>query len=123
MAEINKDQLCGLLRLKPSLEDVAAFFKCSPTTIQRFITAEYQISFRELREREMVHTRHDLIRKAIARADKSDTMLIFCLKNLCGWRDKQDDTPKEESQTTQPIILTDEQLKQLVKAARGLKAV
>jgi hypothetical protein len=95
------NQLQALMRLKPTAEDCAAFFQCSVDTIERRIK-EYTttdelpdgLSFAEFREQNMVHTRFSLIRTALKKADSGDnTMLIFSLKNLCGWRDKQ---PGEE---------------------------
>jgi len=39
----------------------------------------------------MSHTRYALIQKAISEAlNGNTTMLIFSLKNLCGWADKQE---------------------------------
>lgn len=91
MAEIDKPKLENLMRLKPTLEDTAAFFEVSARTIERFIRTEYDLTFVEFRQQRMVHTRHALVRKALEKALKGDnTMLIFCLKNLCGWSDKQD---------------------------------
>jgi hypothetical protein len=83
---IDKNQLKHLMRLKPSLEDTAAFFECTRRTIERTIRAEYDLTFFEFREQHMVHTRFNIIRKAIEKAESGDNvMLIFCLKNLCGW--------------------------------------
>lgn len=99
--EIDLKQLQALMRFKPSLEDCAAFFKCSGDTVERRIK-EHTISdenpngltFAEFREQNMVHTRFGLVRTALKKADGGDNvMLIFCLKNLCGWKDKQ---PGEE---------------------------
>jgi AraC-like DNA-binding protein len=86
--EIDLDQLSALCRMKPTLEDCAAFFKCSTDTVERRIREATELTFAEFREQSLVHTRFDLIRKAIKKADQSDTMHIFCLKNLCGWADK-----------------------------------
>lgn len=81
-------QLKALCRMKPTQSDCAAFFKCSLDTIERFIRKETGLTYAEFRDQSMVHTRFDLIRKAIKRSDVSDTMHIFCLKNLCDWTDK-----------------------------------
>jgi AraC-like DNA-binding protein len=90
--DIDMDQLAALCRMKPTQEDCAAFFKCSPDTIANKIKDETGLTFSEFREQSLVHTRFDLIRKAIKKADHSDTMHIFCLKNLCGWSDKTEAT-------------------------------
>src|SRR5687768_11361422 len=91
-ADIDPSKLKEFMRLKPTLADTAAFFECSERTIERFIKDKFEITFVEFRERNMVHTRMSIVRTAISKAQRGDnTMLIFCLKNLCGWRDKQPD--------------------------------
>ena len=86
---INQNQIAALMRLKPTLKDTAAFFKCSEKTIERFIRDKHNLTFVDFRDQNMVHTRHGIIRKAIEKALAGDnTMLIFCLKNLCGWKDR-----------------------------------
>lgn len=88
---IDSEQLEALMRMKPTLEDTAAFFKCSPDTIERHIKNSTGLSFAEFRQQKAVTTRFDLIRTAIQKALNGDNvMLIFCLKNLCGWQDKRE---------------------------------
>jgi len=87
--EVDMEQLGALCRMKPTLADCAAFFKCSEDTIENRIKEHANCRFSEFREQNMVHTRFDLIRSAIAKAERSDTMHIFCLKNLCDWSDKK----------------------------------
>lgn len=87
--EIDEHQLRGLCRLKPTLKDVAAFFNCSEDTIERRCKELGSKTFADFRDKNMVHTRFSLVRKAIQKAEGGDnTMLIFTLKNLCGWADK-----------------------------------
>jgi hypothetical protein len=87
--EIDENQLKGLCRLKPTKSDVAAFFGCSEDTIENRVKELGYASFSVFRDQNMVHTRFSIIRKAIQKAEGGDnTMLIFCLKNLCGWADK-----------------------------------
>jgi len=84
-------QLKAILRLKPTMADCEAFLGVSHDTIERHIKNNYNCTFAEFREQNMVHTRFSLIRTAIKKAEKGDNvMLIFCLKNLCGWKDKAD---------------------------------
>lgn len=87
--EIDQHQCEELCRLKPTLRDCAAFFKCSEDTIERRAKEWGYDSFADMRDKSMVHTRLSLIRKAISAAmNGNNTMHIFCLKNLCGWSDK-----------------------------------
>ena len=89
--KIDMEQLEALCRLKPTLADCAAFFKCSEDTIERRIKESTGGTFAEFRDQNMVQTRYDLIRSAIKKSEKSDAMHIFCLKNICNWRDKHAD--------------------------------
>lgn len=89
--EIDQNQLESLCRLNPTLKDCAAFFKCSEDTIENRSKEFGYDSFSDLRNKNMVHTRLSLVRGAVKKAENGDnTMLIFCLKNLCGWADKQE---------------------------------
>lgn len=91
--EIDENQLKALCRLKPRIEDCAAFFGCSHDTIERRVRELGYDSFASFRDENMVHTRFSLVRKAIQKAEGGDnTMLIFCLKNICGWADKSEHT-------------------------------
>lgn len=81
----DEKQLKALMRMKPRSEDAAAFFNCSRKTLERFITDTYGVTFDEFREQNLVHTRYSLVQTALLRAEHSDTMLKFCLENLCGW--------------------------------------
>lgn len=122
--EINDAQLKVIMRLKPTIEDVAAYFECSSRTIARYIESKYSLNFKEFRHQHMVHTRHDLIRKAIEMATGGNVpMLIFCLKNLCDWKDRPELERESEGPEKPTVTLSDEQLEKLIKAARGLKAV
>jgi uncharacterized protein YbcV (DUF1398 family) len=93
---IEQHQLEALCRLNPTLKDCAAYFKCSQDTIERRSKEFGYDSFADLRDKNMVHTRLSLVRSAVKKAENGDnTMLIFCLKNLCGWADKQETTQNQ----------------------------
>jgi AraC-like DNA-binding protein len=85
--ELDMEQLAALMRFRPTREDAAAFFGVSADTVERRIKADTGLTFLQFREQKMVHTRISLVRNALKRAETSDAMLIFCLKNLCGWSD------------------------------------
>jgi len=91
ISSLDLPKLEALMRLKPTLEDTAAFFQCSATTISDTIKKHFGITFREFRDQRMVHTRLALQRKAVQMGESGNVaMLIFTLKNLCGWADKQE---------------------------------
>jgi hypothetical protein len=95
---IDEKQLRALMRLKPTLEDCAAFFECSTSKIEKHIKENWGLRFSEFREQNMVHTRFMLVRTALEKAKKGDTaILIFCLKNLCQWKDRYDHSPDQNT--------------------------
>lgn len=97
LLKIDDTQLTALMRLKPSLADTAAFFSCSEDTIERYLRRTHKVGFADFREQNMVHTRFSLVRKALEKAQAGDNvMLIFALKNLCGWQDKPEIPPLAE---------------------------
>jgi AraC-like DNA-binding protein len=119
---IDEAQLRALMRMKPTLKDTAAFFECSEDTIEKRCKEIAGVNFTEFREQNMVHTRLSLVRKAIQKAEGGDnTMLIFCLKNLCDWKDKQ---PEEVPSVTVNLgTKTDEELDQIIlQAAAEIKS-
>lgn len=121
--EIDKQKLKALMRLKPTLADAAAFFECSERTIERFIKDEFELTFVDFREQNMVHTRLSIVRKAIEKAEKGDNvMLIFCLKNLCGWKDRQPEEVATIQQIQAPTVMTDEQHAGLVEKVLKARA-
>ena len=80
------ETLCSLNASKKMCSDILG---CSEDTIKRRIKSEYKCTFEEYREKHLNKTKVKLIQTAIKRAiDGNNTMLIFCLKNLCGWSDK-----------------------------------
>jgi hypothetical protein len=109
--EIDDVKLRVFMRFKPTLNDTAAYFEVNPSTVENYIRKKFDLTFSEFRDQNMVHTRFMLIRTAIKKAENGDNvMLIFCLKNLCGWKDK----PAEEE--NDPFKnMTDEELKKTVK--------
>jgi hypothetical protein len=77
--------------MNPTLKDASAFFKCSEDTIERRCKEFGYNDFADARQQNMVHTRLKLIRGALAMAEKGNpALMIFCLKNLCGWADKME---------------------------------
>lgn len=91
--EIDVNQYKALMRLNPTLKDTAAFFECSEDTIINWLEKNFGTrDFSAIRQQNMVHTRLAMIRKAVQMAEAGNTaVLIFCLKNLCGWTDKVDE--------------------------------
>ncbi len=117
---IDVNLLKNIMRMKPRLEDVAVIMDCSGRTIERFIREQFDQTFKEFRELHMVHTKNSLIQKAIDMAlEGNPVMLIFCLKNLCDWKNEgQAETPPDKEPTQ---LLTEETALRLVKIARGNK--
>lgn len=111
-ADIDQEKIKALMRLKPTLADTAAFFQCSEKTIENFIRKTWDLTFFDFRQQNMVHTRLNIVRKAISKAENGDNiMLIFCLKNLCDWSDRQE--IKNEVRVVQDM--SDEELREVVK--------
>lgn len=86
---INADELEKLMQYNPTLKDAADFFNCSDSTLAKFIQDNFSQTYTEFRDQRFVKTKVSLMQLALTRAHSgSNTMLIFALKNYCGWSDK-----------------------------------
>ena len=95
--ELNWDKLDLILQFKPSKDVVADILEVSEDTIERRIKEVKKCTFMEYRNRKMAPVKIRLVRKAIDKAMNGDnTMLIFCLKNFCGWSDRPADFNSNE---------------------------
>lgn len=104
---IDLEQLKNLMRMRPTLEDTAAFFGVSERTITRLITKHFNTGFVEFQRQFLMPTRYDLVRRALVEAMKTPVntqMLIFCLKNLNGWSEKTTAEIQAEVSSDQPIV-------------------
>lgn len=81
-------------------------------TINNFCKRTFGMTFSEYREKRFDHTKLLLVQKAIKMAleDGNVALLIFCLKNICGWRDNL--------QKDQPVNINITQLQQLQQLPR-----
>lgn len=89
--EIDWSKLDICLSLGASLEITAHYLGVSEDTLERKIRAEKNLSFKNYRDEKMSGVKLKMLQKAQTLAlDGNITMLIFCLKNLCGWADKME---------------------------------
>ena len=90
-APFSWEKLDGLLAYKSSLVVCADILECHENSIKNHIKKRYGLTFTEYAEKKLSRTKVKLVQKAIEQATSGNTtMLIFCLKNLCRWSDKQD---------------------------------
>lgn len=96
------EKLDGLLAYKSSLVVCADILETTDTTIKNHIQRRYGLTFSEYAELKLSRTKFKLVQKAIEMAMSGNaTMLIFSLKNLAGWSDKQE---HELSENVKEII-------------------
>ena len=106
VTEFSWDVLDALLQRGATNTDCSHIMDCSTDTIERKIKAEYDMTFREYREKRMAKTKMKLIEVAISKAiAKDNTMLIFCLKNLCGWKDRYENEIVGSSEPQKRLVI------------------
>lgn len=97
---IDWSKLDMALSLGASCQLCADYLEVSISYLEKKITKEKEMSFGEYRERKMSSVKLKLIQKALSKAfDGDNTMLIFSLKNLCGWTDKMEHGFDKEKKT------------------------
>lgn len=90
-APFSWDKLDGLLAYKSSLLVCSDILEVSDKTIREHIKKRYGLKFAEYAEKKLSRTKVKLIQKAIEMATSgNNTMMIFCLKNICKWKDKEE---------------------------------
>ena len=104
--EINWTKLDSFLQFKASKRVCSLLMEVSEDTIDARIKETYDCNFTEYAAKKFEPIKLKLVQKAISKAlDGDNVMLIFSLKNLCGWADKQE---VEQNQTIQVNIDKDD---------------
>jgi hypothetical protein len=95
--ELDWATLDGILQFGATKSQAADILETSEDTIDRRIKEKFNVSFEKYKERHLGKIKIKLQQKAIQMALSANTpMLIFCLKNLCGWRDKPEDLAEKD---------------------------
>lgn len=104
-ANFSWEILDALVQFKVSCRFCAEYIGCSEDTIERRIKAKYKMNFSEYKELRSQGIALKLQQKAIKMAleGNNTTMLIFCLKNIANWSDKNE------------VIETDKEIKVVVQ--------
>ncbi len=96
--EIDFKELDALLHFKANKRQCANYLEVSEDTLERRIKEKFNKTFSEYADIKLDNTRIKLQQKIIQKALKGDnTCLIFSLKNLCKWTDKQEVSIGEDS--------------------------
>jgi len=99
--QLDYSALDALLQFKTTKRFCADYLGVSEDTIERRLKEDHNSTFKEYHQLKMGRTAVNLQQKAIEQALKGNTtMMIFCLKNLAGWADKQ-----EIQQTTESVVI------------------
>jgi len=98
--ELTQENLKDVMRFRPNLKDLAPLFGVSEDTIIRRIKDWSACSFSDFKEQHSFEIKKKLMDKAIEQAlSGNTTMLIFCLKNYCGWQDKPAEATNDRNMT------------------------
>jgi len=81
----------NLFEYGATIKMVAHVIGVSVDTVEKRIKEEKETQPSDYRDGQLSKTRVKLIQKAIEKALGGDnTMMIFCLKNICDWADKKE---------------------------------
>jgi hypothetical protein len=97
---IDWSKLDMALSLGATTKMAADYLEVSVSFLEKLITKEKGMPLGEYREQKMASTRLKLIQKALSKAfDGDNTMIIFALKNLCGWTDRTEHSFDKDKRT------------------------
>lgn len=85
------EKIAIFCRTKPSVLDMVYFFDTTEDVLYKFIKRETGMTITEFRDKNVVYSRHALIRNALKQSLKDNpnpAITIFTLKNMAGWTDK-----------------------------------
>ena len=120
--ELNHENLMNLMRFRPTLKVTAQWFKTSEDTIERRIRKWEKMSFVEFKEKYSQHIKFKLIDRALEMAMSGNaTIMIFALKNLCGWVDRSFEVEAAEAEFTSYQLFYKGEAKDVPKGTKSLE--
>lgn len=107
--QIDEEQFRKLCQIQCTLSEIAAWFKCSEDTIERWCKRELKQSFADCHKMYGVDGKISLRRTQFKLAEKNVSMAIWLGKQYLGQRDVQDVTlasgvPEEIKQEVEALL-------------------
>lgn len=87
--EIDEEQFKGLCSIQCTLQEIAAWFKCSEDTIERWCKRQFKLSFAEAYKKYSVGGKISLRRYQFRMAEHNATMAIWLGKQWLGQKEQQ----------------------------------
>lgn len=94
---IDKDQLVCLLGYGFTRAQCCEFFKVDRLTLQRFIKANFGMTFEELKAEQSVGLKANIMSNLINLSAKNASVAIFLGKSICGLSETATAPPDEEA--------------------------
>lgn len=111
LTEIDKADFENLLEIGADAEQVRAWFArktktptLNHTTIYRFCIREYGVSFAQLAAERKQICKTRVMMDFYKKCPHSDTLLIFAMKNICGWRSDPVHTDTETLERARQLL-------------------
>lgn len=99
--KVNYEVLDALLQHKITKKFCADYIGISEDTLERRLREDFDMTFKEYHALKMENTSYKLQQQAIKMALKGNAvMMIFCLKNLAGWKDKAEEESSDSVKVT-----------------------
>lgn len=95
----------SVLKYNATKLDCAELLQVSEDTIERRIKKKHDMTFAAYRNKKMSHTRLTLVQKALSMAKGGNVaMMIFALKNLCGWSNEYEATATVSADSKKLVV-------------------
>lgn len=101
--EIDKEQFEKLCALQCTLEEIAAWFKCSEDTVERWCKRELKESFADAYKKRSAYGKVSLRRFQFKMAEHNVTMAIWLGKQYLGQTDRQEISLADSDETVKEM--------------------
>lgn len=102
--EIDEEQFKGLCSIQCTLQEIAAWFKCSEDTIERWCKRQFKLSFAESYKKFSAGGKISLRRYQMRMAEHNPTMAIWLGKQYLGQKDyKEVELSTSDDETIQAM--------------------
>lgn len=90
-SRIDKEEFEQMCLEQLSEKEIADYYGLDRRTVNHFCKQNYGMTFTTFWNLKRTKSKAIIINEAFKLAKKNGAVMIFCLKNLCGWKDNPDE--------------------------------